>query len=74
MLHTQNKQLIHGKDKDGQTAITLACEFADVGTVELLIDLGADVNETGAYGRNPLMSAAIKGKKDTEKIAYFVDY
>ena len=35
-LHSQNDQLIKTPDLDGNTAFTLACEYADLRTVKFL--------------------------------------
>ena len=51
-LHSRNNQLIHDKDVDGDNAVKLACENADLETVKLLKELGADINQTGMFGRN----------------------
>jgi hypothetical protein len=45
-LHSKNDQLIHSVDENGRTAITIACGKADLETVKLLEELGADVNYT----------------------------
>ena len=52
--------------------VTLACEFADIETVMLLENLGADINfnENGEKGSNGLMLAAKKGKKDIIKFLH----
>ena len=55
-LHSRNNLLIHCKDDDGHTAVTLACRYADLETVKLLEELGADINQTGRLGRNGLLS------------------
>ena len=66
-LHSENDQLIHGKYNNGDTAVTLACKHADLETVKLLEKLGADINQTGQEGRNGLLVASEKGKKEIIK-------
>ena len=56
-LHSENDQLIHSQNINGDTAVTLACQFADLKTVELLKYLGADFKKTGYQNRNALMWA-----------------
>ena len=63
-LHSKNDQLIHARDKDGNTAVTLACRDADLETVKLLDKFGADFNKTGSKNRTPLIQAAHRGKLD----------
>ena len=53
-LHAQNNDLIHAKDVWGDTAVTIACKWADLKTVKLLEKLGAKISETGEYNRTPL--------------------
>ena len=64
-LHNEvSNKFIHEKDKNGHTAVTIACQFADVETVKLLKELGATINQTGEYNRNGLFCAIVSGKKD----------
>ena len=66
-LHAKNSQFIHSVDGIGDTAFTLACGQADVETIKLLVELGADINLTGKYGRNGLLYAAKGGNQDIIK-------
>ena len=63
-LFSLDKSIVHHKNIFGDTAITLACEFADVETIKLLEDFGADLSQTDSNGRNALLCAAVGGKKD----------
>jgi ankyrin repeat protein len=56
-LHSRNDQFIHAKDKRGNTAVLNASCYANLATIKLLEELGADLNQTGHNGRNVLMSA-----------------
>ena len=60
-FHASNDQLIHAGDRTGYTAITLACGEADLKTVELLIELGADMNQICMFGQNGFMLAVMRG-------------
>jgi len=69
-LNDQNSQLIHAEDDGGETAFTIACEHANLETVKLLHELGADINHIDKFKRTGLMRAASKGK--TEIIDYII--
>ena len=69
-LHSKDEQLIYSKNSLDETAVTLACENADLTTVKLLEELGSDINQTDKYGRNGMMIAAAKGKNDIIKFLH----
>ena len=48
-----------------------ACYEEDLKTIESMFQNGADINQTGKDGRNGLMRAAEKGKKDIIKFLHF---
>ncbi|XP_014497917.1 ADP-ribosylation factor GTPase-activating protein AGD1 isoform X1 [Vigna radiata var. radiata] len=47
---------------DGCTLLHLACETADIGMVELLLQYGANVNATDSRGQTPLHRCILKGR------------
>ncbi|XLR63325.1 hypothetical protein S83_013997 [Arachis hypogaea] len=47
---------------DGSTLLHLACETADIGMLELLLQYGANVNATDSRGQTPLHRCILKGK------------
>ena len=49
-FHSKNNQLIYAEDDKGDTAVTLACKWADLETVKMLNELGADLNHTNENG------------------------
>jgi len=64
---SKNDQLIHAKERttgNGETAVTLACYHADLETVKLLEEFGADLNQTSRLGQNGLLWAVRSGKTD----------
>ena len=53
----------HAMDNlDGSTLLHLACETADIGMLELLLQYGANVNATDSRGQTPLHRCILKGK------------
>ena len=42
-LHFKNPGTLDEQNDDDETALTLACEHADLKTVKLLLELGADI-------------------------------
>lgn len=66
--------LMKGKDAsrenslDGCSLLHLACQFADVGMVELLLQYGANVNAVDSRGRTPLHHCITEQKTDTAKV------
>jgi Arf-GAP/coiled-coil/ANK repeat/PH domain-containing protein len=47
---------------DGCTLLHIACETADIGMVELLLQYGANINATDLRGRTPLHRCILKGR------------
>jgi len=48
---SKNANLIHARDKNGQTVLHIAARAAKLKTVKVLIDAGADVNSVDAFGK-----------------------
>lgn len=59
---------IHAKNKQGKTALRLACEKNNVEITEYLISRGADVNSTDNQGNSILFFSCIRFKHDAAKI------
>ncbi|XP_031402971.1 ADP-ribosylation factor GTPase-activating protein AGD3 [Punica granatum] len=55
-------------DLDGCTLLHLACETADIGMLELLLQYGANVNAVDSRGNMPLHRCTIKGKAMNAKL------
>ncbi|OIW18264.1 hypothetical protein TanjilG_20319 [Lupinus angustifolius] len=64
--HSEN-QLIEDI-QDGSTVLHLACETADIGMVELLLQYGADINACDSKGRTPLHCCIIRGNSAAAKV------
>ncbi|KAK1406039.1 hypothetical protein QVD17_42236 [Tagetes erecta] len=58
----------HGDDLDGCTLLHLACETADVGMIELLLQYGATINVTSSRGHTPLHHCILRGKAACAKL------
>ena len=54
---------INALDRDGQSALGLACALKRVEIVHILIEAGADVDVRDAEGKTPLINATITGCK-----------
>ncbi|CAJ1937585.1 unnamed protein product [Sphenostylis stenocarpa] len=54
--------------QDGSSALHLACLTSDIGMVELLLQLGADINASDSGGRTPLHCCIIRGKTAAAKL------
>lgn len=50
------------EDLDGCTLLHLACETADIGMLELLLQYGAYINATDSRGHTPLHRCVLRGK------------
>ncbi|XP_024023730.1 ADP-ribosylation factor GTPase-activating protein AGD3 isoform X1 [Morus notabilis] len=50
------------EDLDGCTLLHLACETADIGMLELLLQYGAYINATDSRGQTPLHRCVLRGK------------
>ncbi|KAJ0974596.1 hypothetical protein J5N97_016561 [Dioscorea zingiberensis] len=57
-----------GEIIEGLTLLHLACQTADVGMVELLLQYGANVNATDLKGRTPLHHSIVKGRSVVTKL------
>ncbi|OMO85044.1 Arf GTPase activating protein [Corchorus olitorius] len=56
------------EDLDGCTLLHLACETADIGMLELLLQYGANINATDSRGQTPLHRCILKGKAALSKL------
>ncbi|KAJ7945604.1 ADP-ribosylation factor GTPase-activating protein AGD3 [Quillaja saponaria] len=50
------------EDLEGCTLLHLACETADIGMLELLLQYGANINATDLRGQTPLHRCILRGK------------
>ncbi|XP_076960231.1 ADP-ribosylation factor GTPase-activating protein AGD3-like [Bidens hawaiensis] len=57
-----------GDGLDGCTLLHLACETADVGMIELLLQYGAAINVTSSRGHTPLHHCILRGKAACAKL------
>ncbi|KAI9125980.1 hypothetical protein K1719_003398 [Acacia pycnantha] len=55
-------------DLDGCTLLHLACETADIGMLELLLQYGASTNATDMRGQTPLHRCILKGKSTLARL------
>uniref|UniRef100_A0A1D1Y315 ADP-ribosylation factor GTPase-activating protein AGD3 n=1 Tax=Anthurium amnicola TaxID=1678845 RepID=A0A1D1Y315_9ARAE len=53
---------------EGFSLLHLACQTADIGMLELLLQYGANVNATDMKGRTPLHHCILKGKNEHAKL------
>ncbi|ERL90802.1 hypothetical protein D910_08148 [Dendroctonus ponderosae] len=61
-LHRCSPRLLNVPNKEHKTPIVQALEAGDLGVVQLLVTLGADVNQPQLFsGRTPLMVALYRG-------------
>ena len=78
-LDSINKNQCNGKAEDdgnwpGETTLTWACEFSEVGTVKILFaEFNADICELGFRRRNLFLKAAKGGKIDTMRFLHKID-
>lgn len=56
------------EDLDGCSLLHLACETADIGMLELLLQYGANINAIDARGQTPLHHCILKGKATFAKL------
>ncbi|KAG5605382.1 hypothetical protein H5410_026874 [Solanum commersonii] len=66
-LASPSERLIVG-DFDGCSLLHLACETADLGMLELLMQYGANVNASDSSGQRPLHWCIIRGKAAFAKL------
>ncbi|KAI7727280.1 hypothetical protein M8C21_026941 [Ambrosia artemisiifolia] len=57
-----------GEGLAGCTLLHLACETADVGMIELLLQYGANINVTSSRGHTPLHHCILRGKAACAKL------
>lgn len=57
-------------DLDGCTLLHLACEAADIGMLELLLQYGANINAMDPRGQTPLHRCILKGKAELAKLLF----
>lgn len=50
------------EDLDGCSLLHLACETADIGMLELLLQYGANINATDLRGQTPLHHCILRGR------------
>ncbi|KAJ6388287.1 hypothetical protein OIU77_026791 [Salix suchowensis] len=50
------------EDLDGCSLLHLACETADIGMLELLLQYGANINSTDSRGQTPLHRCILRGR------------
>ncbi|KAK8985349.1 hypothetical protein V6N11_068612 [Hibiscus sabdariffa] len=55
-------------DLDGCTLLHLACEAADIGMIELLLQYGANINATDSRGQTPVHRCILRGKAAFAKL------
>ncbi|CAI0463713.1 unnamed protein product [Linum tenue] len=65
---SEGGQIVVDDDQDGCTLIHLACETADIGMLELLLQYGANVNSTDSKGRTPLHRCVTGGRAAFAKL------
>lgn len=56
------------EDLDGCTLLHLACETADIGMIELLLQYGANINATDSRGQTPLHRCIHRGRTTYVKL------
>ncbi|XWS39416.1 hypothetical protein CRYUN_Cryun18bG0052600 [Craigia yunnanensis] len=66
LMGTTEGQIID--DLDGCTLLHLACEAADIGMLELLLQYGANINAMDSRGQMPLHRCILKGKAELAKL------
>ncbi|XP_047156429.1 ADP-ribosylation factor GTPase-activating protein AGD1-like [Vigna umbellata] len=67
-IASQSENQVVEDVKDGSSALHLACLNSDIGMVELLLQLGADINASDSRGRTPLHCSIIGGKNAAAKV------
>ncbi|XP_010685091.2 ADP-ribosylation factor GTPase-activating protein AGD3 isoform X2 [Beta vulgaris subsp. vulgaris] len=65
---TKGKDPFRENSLDGCTLLHLACQYTDVGMVELLLQYGANINAVDSRGRTPLHHCITERKIDIAKV------
>ena len=65
---SKGKDVFREDSLDGCSLLHLACQVADVGMVELLLQYGADINYLDPGGQTPLHHCVIGRKGDIAKV------
>ena len=58
---------VDAPDENGETVLFVAAQCGDIGCIESLVRLNADVNQRNMKGRTPLFSAAMNGNIECVK-------
>ncbi|CAA0815514.1 ADP-ribosylation factor GTPase-activating protein AGD3 [Striga hermonthica] len=66
--NNNSNNISNGKYADGCSLLHLACETADIGMIELLLQYGANVNATDSRSLTPLHRCIIRGKTTFAKL------
>jgi len=66
-VHAEN-EVLSMKELDGCSLLHLACEFADIGMLELLLQYGANINASDSGGQTPLHRCILKGKVSAARL------
>lgn len=61
ILIDHNADLEAASEQDGAKAMHLAATFSDIEMLKILLDGGADIDSRDAFGRTPLLQAALFG-------------
>ena len=65
---THGANLSREDNPDGCSLLHIACQFADIGMVELLLQYGAEVNTIDSKGQTPLHYCITGQKSDIAKV------
>lgn len=66
MIGTKEGQTMD--DLDGCSLLHLACDTADIGMLELLLQYGANINATDLRGQTPLHRCILKGRSTLARL------
>lgn len=66
-VHAEN-EVLRLWELDGCSLLHLACEFADIGMLELLLQYGANINASDSRGQTPLHRCILKGKASAVRL------
>jgi ankyrin repeat protein len=67
-LLDKNPELIHAKDKEGDSTLTWAVVSRNIEIARFLIENGAEINESNQQGYTPLHWAAIRASSEMAKL------